>query len=41
MLSTLCHRFGGTPRIKAEPAVALPHVEVEQRSLAVYDEVAA
>jgi len=42
VLSTLCHRFGGTPRITAEPAASvLPHIEVEQRSLAVYDEFAA
>lgn len=41
MLSTLCHRFGGTPRIPSGYPSALPHVEVEQRSLAVYDEAAA
>lgn len=41
VLSTLCHRFGGPPRIAAASAGVLPHVDVEQRSLAVYDEVAA
>lgn len=40
MLSTLCHRFGGTPRVAAA-AAALPHIDVEQRSLAVYDGAAA
>lgn len=40
MLSTLCHRFGGTPRVPTA-AIALPHVDVEQRSLAVYDGAAA
>ncbi len=37
-LTTLCHRFGGTPRV-ALPAMAssLPHVDVELRSLASYD----
>jgi len=41
-LTTLCHRFGGTPRV-ALPAMAssLPHVDVEQRSLASYDVAAA
>lgn len=40
-LSRLCYRFGKTPVVQAESAVAVPRVEVEQRSLAVYDEVAA
>lgn len=40
-LSTLCNRFGGTPRVVAPTAMSLPHVDVEQRSLSVYDEFAA
>jgi len=41
-LSSLCHRFGGTPRIAVDPTPSsIPHVEVEKRSLAVYDEYAA
>jgi len=41
ILTNLCHRFGGTPNIAAPISRPLPHIEVEQRSLAVYDEAAA
>ena len=41
MLSTLCHRFGGTPYVVVSPPPAVPHVDVEQRPLSVYDEAAA
>jgi hypothetical protein len=40
-LSTLCQRFGGTPKILIGTSANVPHVEVERRSLSVYDEVAA
>ncbi len=40
-LSTLCQRFGATPRVILPTAASFPHVEVEQRKLAVYDEFAA
>ena len=36
-LSSLCHRFGGTPRIVTPASRTVPHVDVEQRSLSVYD----
>jgi hypothetical protein len=41
MLSTLCQRFGGTPKVVVAAHCAFPHIDVERRSLAVYDEVAA
>jgi hypothetical protein len=41
MLSTLCQRFGGTPKVVDAAHCAFPHIDVERRSLAVYDEVAA
>ncbi len=40
-LSTLCHRFGGLPKVQTPGATSLPHVDVEQRRLSVYDEVVA
>jgi transposase len=40
-LSTLCHRFGGTPRIVTSASRAVAHVDVEQRALSVYDGVVA
>jgi transposase len=40
-LSTLCDRFGGTPGVVTPGMRSLPHVDVEQRSLAVYDGAAA
>ena len=40
-LTTLCNRFGGTPRISVPPLASLPQVDVEQRALSVYDEFAA
>jgi hypothetical protein len=40
-LSTLCYRFGGTPRVVTPGMRSLPHVDVEQRSLSVYDGAAA
>lgn len=40
-LSRLCYRFGKAPQLQTTTTAALPHIEVEQRSLAVYDEVAA
>ena len=40
-LSALCYRFGGTPRIKTSGSTSPPHVDVEQRQLAAYDEVMA
>ena len=36
-LSTLCHRFGGTPHLALSASHSLPQSDVEQRSLAVYD----
>jgi hypothetical protein len=36
-LSTLCHRFGGTPRIVTSAPASFPNVDVEQRPLSVYD----
>jgi transposase len=39
-LSTLCYRFG-SPRLALPTRKALPHVEVEQRDLSVYDGAAA
>lgn len=41
VLSTLCYRFGATPKLPPISFAQLPHVVVEQRSLAIYDEVAA
>jgi hypothetical protein len=40
-LSTLCHRFGGTPRIITSAPTSFAHVDVEQRPLSVYDGAAA
>jgi transposase len=41
-LSRLCHRLGKTPHINIPSStVLLPSIDVEQRSLAVYDEAAA
>lgn len=40
-ISRLCFRFGKTPAVQAEALGSVPRVQVEQRSLAVYDEVAA
>jgi len=40
-LSTLCHRFGGTPAIQTSGSTLPPHVDVEQRQLAAYDEAVA
>ena len=40
-LSSLCHRFGGTPRIVTPALTTFPHVDVEQRPLSVYDGAAA
>jgi hypothetical protein len=40
-LSRLCHRAGKTPRIDVLTTNPLPAVDVEQRSLASYDEAAA
>ena len=41
-LTPLCHRFGGTPRVALPMMTSpLPHVDVEQRSLASYDVAAA
>jgi transposase len=41
VLSTLCRRLGAAPKLRPISVADLPHIEVEQRSLAVYDEVAA
>jgi len=41
VLSKLCYRFGATPKLPQISISQLPHVDVEQRSLAIYDEVAA
>jgi transposase len=40
-LSRLCHRAGETPRIDVPASNLLPTIDVEQRSLATYDVVAA
>jgi hypothetical protein len=40
-LSRLCHRVGQTPRLDLEHIRPIPSIEVEQRSLAAYDEAAA
>jgi transposase len=41
-VSRLCHRFGKTPRVDTTVrGPALPHIDVEQRPLAVYDAVGA
>jgi transposase len=40
-LSKLCHRLGKVPRLEVTTEIALPNIDVEQRSLATYDEVAA
>jgi transposase len=41
MLSTLCHRFGGTPRIDTSATTSFVHIDVEQRPLSVYDAAVA
>jgi transposase len=41
VLSTLCRRLGATPKLPTLSITDLPCIDVEQRSLAVYDEVAA
>ena len=41
VLSTLCYRFGAIPKLPPISIRQLPHFDVEQRSLAIYDEVAA
>ena len=41
VLSTLCYRFGAIPKLPQLSIRPLPQVDVEQRSLAMYDEVAA
>jgi transposase len=40
VLSTLCRRLGATLKLRPISLADLPHIEVEQRSLSVYDEVA-
>lgn len=40
-LSRLCHRVGKTPRLDLPTTNPLPTIDVERRSLASYDEVAA
>jgi len=40
-LSTLCHRSPATPKLPSISVVDFPTIDVERRSLAVYDEVAA
>jgi hypothetical protein len=40
-LSRLCYRFGKTPAVRPDVVGTVPSIEVEQRSLSVYDEVAA
>ena len=37
MISTLCHRLGGTPRVVTSSSTALPTIDVEQRPLSIYD----
>jgi transposase len=41
ILSLLCQRSGVTPRVALQSTTTLPQVDVERRSLSVYDEVAA
>jgi hypothetical protein len=40
-LTTLCQRFGGTPKIATGTIMQIPQVEVQRRSLSFYDEAAA
>jgi transposase len=40
-LTTLCQRFGGTPKIATGTRMQIPQVEVQRRSLSFYDEAAA
>ena len=41
VLSTLCYRYGAIPKLPPMSVPLLPDIHVEQRSLAVYDGVAA
>ena len=41
VLSTLCYRFGATPKLPKISVGQLPQIDVEQRSLSIYDEAAA
>jgi transposase len=41
ILSTLCYQFEATPKLSLSAMKPIPHIVVEQRSLAVYDEVVA
>jgi hypothetical protein len=41
VLSTLCRRLGAIPKLPTLSVTDLPCIDVEQRSLSVYDEVAA
>jgi transposase len=41
VLSTLCYRFGATPKLPKISVGQFPQIDVEQRSLAIYDEAAA
>ncbi len=40
-LSTLCYRFKATPKLPPLSLDDLPKIDVERRSLAVYDEAAS